>query len=112
MQYEENQKILLLTTPSVEQFPEDFASRYHTHIYCERGTIKFRFNDQSFHCSSGEFILLLAGNEISKLSLSKKFNAKVLFIEKDFLLNNFPSLNFGIDAMVHHRMIKKTRKEY
>lgn len=30
--------------------------------------------------------------------------ATVLFIEKDFLLNNFPNLTLGIDAIVHHRI--------
>lgn len=104
MQTEENQKVILLHTPSLEQFPKDFQSRYHTHIYCQRGNARFKFNDLSFQCKSGEFIFWLAGNQISELSLSKNFMATVLFIEKDFLLNNFPNLNFGIDAIVHHRI--------
>lgn len=105
MQSEENQKVILLHTPSLEQFPEDFQSRYHTHIYCERGSIKFRFNnEQWFHCDKGEFIFWLSGNEISELSLSKNFKARVLFVERDFLLDNLPNLTLGIDSIVHHRI--------
>jgi len=104
MQAEENRKIILLKTTSVEQFPEGFQSRYHAHIYCQRGNVKFRFNGQLFHCKAGEFIFLLAGSEVSELSLSKNFMAITLFVEKDFLLDNLPNLTLGIDSIVHHRI--------
>ena len=104
MQLEENQKVILLKVQSVEQFPEDFQSRYHTHVYCQRGNTQFRFNDLAFRCDTGEFIFWLAGNEITELSLSKNFMATVLFVEKDFLLDNLPNLTMGIDTIVHHRI--------
>ncbi|MGE8427370.1 MAG: helix-turn-helix domain-containing protein [Sphingobacterium sp.] len=104
MQPEETQKIILLKAPSVEQFPEDFQSRYHTHVYCQRGNIKFRFNNQVFGCKAGEFIFWLAGSEVSEISLSKNFMATILFVEKDFLMDNLPNLTLGIDSIVHHRI--------
>lgn len=104
MQTEENQKIILLNTPSVDHFPEDFQSRYHTHIYCQRGNVNFQFNDRLFQCNTGDFIFWLAGSEISELSVSKNFKATVLFVEKDFLLDNLPNLTLGIDSIVHHRI--------
>lgn len=33
MRTEENQKIILFNTASTSQFPDDFQSRFHTHIY-------------------------------------------------------------------------------
>lgn len=100
---EENQKIILFKTASLEQFPEDFQSRFHTHIYCQRGSVKFMFNDQSYHCKKGEFIFWLAGSEVSDLSFSENFKATVLFVEKDFMTDNFPSQSWSIDAMLHSR---------
>lgn len=100
----ENQKIILLHAPSLDQFPKDFQSLYHTHVYCERGSITFRFNDQLFHCNKGDFIFWLAGNQISDLSLSKNFKATTLFVERNFLMDNLPNLTLGIDSIVHHRI--------
>ncbi len=100
----DNQKIILFKTASTNQFPQDFDSRFHTHLYCQRGSVKFEFNGRLFQCKSGEFVFWLAGSAISDLSFSSNFMATVLFVEKDFLLDNLPSLNLGIDAIVQHRI--------
>lgn len=88
----------------MEHFPADFLSRYHTHILCQRGYSKFKFNDVPFQCNSGEFIFWLAGSEVSELTFSENFISTVFLVEKDFLLDNLPNLNLGIDAVVHHKV--------
>ena len=103
IQPEENQKVILLKFSTAKDFPGDYQSLYHTHIYCHRGNVKFRLNGKTFHCKAGGFVFLLAGNEISDLVFSRGFNATVLFVEKHFLLNNLPNLNLGIDSIVQHR---------
>ena len=37
----ENQKVILYKTAVTAQFPEDFQTRFHTHIYCQSGSVKF-----------------------------------------------------------------------
>lgn len=103
MQIDENQKIISFKASNLAQFPKDFQSRFHTHIYCQRGNAEFRFNDQIFHCKTGEFIFWLAGSEVSDLFLSENFLAMVLFIEKKFLLDNLPNQNLSIDSIVYHK---------
>lgn len=103
MNTEENQKIILFKTASTNQFPEDFQSRFHTHIYCQRGSAQFIFDDRLYHCKKGDFIFWLAGSEVSELSFSENFQATALFVDKDFLTDNFPSQSWSIDALLHSR---------
>jgi len=103
MKAEENQKVILFKTASINQFPEDFQTRFHTHIYCQRGSVKFMFNGQSYLCIKGEFIFWLAGSEASELTFSENFKATVLFVDKDFMTNNFPNQSWSIDAFLHSR---------
>jgi len=100
---EENQKVFLFKTASIAQFPEDFQSRFHTHIYCQSGTVKFSFNGRQFHCKKGEFIFWLAGLSITDLSFSSNFKATMLFVEKDLLTKNLPSANASIDSYIHSK---------
>lgn len=99
----ENQKVILHKTASTDQFPENFNTRFHTHIYCQSGTIKFVFNDQQFHCKKGEFIFWLAGLHVSDLYFSANFKATVLFVDSDLLTGNLPSANASIDSYIHAR---------
>lgn len=104
METDHQQKILLLTATDTGNFPPDYTSRFHSHIYCQHGSANFLYNGRSFECKSGDFIFLLADNEITEFAFSNNFKATVLFVEKEFLTNNFPSLNTGIDAIIHHRI--------
>lgn len=97
------QKVILLKSFGSENFPEDYQNKYHTHIYCQRGKINFMFNNRSMEAQKGEFVFWLAESEIADLCFSKSFMATILFVEKDLLSNNFPNLNIGIDAIIHHK---------
>lgn len=103
MDKEESRKVILFKTVSADRFPEDFLSRYHTHIYCQRGSATFRYNDQPFLCKRGEFIFWLADSRVSELVFSRNFMALVLFIDKDFLTDNFPSQSWSIDSIIYHQ---------
>lgn len=99
----ENQKVLLYKTASKTQFPEDFQNQFHTHIYCQSGTVKFSFNGRQYHCEKGEFIFWLAGLSITDLSFSSSFKATILFVESDLLTTNLPSANVSIDSYIHSK---------
>ncbi|TKC02411.1 helix-turn-helix domain-containing protein [Pedobacter cryotolerans] len=103
MNMAENQKVILYKTASTAQFPVDFQTRFHTHIYCQSGTVKFSFNGRQFHCKKGEFIFWLAGLSISDLSFSSNFKATILFVDSDLLTKNLPNANASIDSYIHSK---------
>lgn len=103
MNMSENQKVILYKTASLAQFPEDYQARYHTHIFCQSGSVKFIFNGLKYHCKKGEFIFWLAGLEVSDLSFSENFKATLLFVDSDLLTRNLPSATVSIDSYIHSK---------
>lgn len=99
----ENQKVILYKSVLTTQFPEDFQAHYHTHIYCQSGSMKFVFNGRKYHCKKGEFIFWLAGLGISELSFSAYFKATFLFVDHDLLIENLPSITVSIDSVIHSK---------
>ena len=99
----ENQKVLLYKTASTAQFPKNFQTRFHTHIYCQSGNVKFVFNGRQYNCKKGEFIFWLAGLTVSELSFSANFKATLLFVDSDLLTANLPSVNASIDSYIHSK---------
>lgn len=97
------QKVLYFKNVSAIQWPKDFQTRYHTHIYCQSGMIKFVFNGQQFKCKKGEFIFWLAGLPVSELSFSTNFKASFLFLESHLLTSNLPSAKVSIDSYIHSK---------
>ena len=103
MDMTENQKVILYKMASTAQFPDDFQNRFHTHMYCQSGSVKFVFNGLKYHCKKGEFIFWLAGLAVSELSFSANFKATILFVDSDLLTANLPSANASIDSYIHSR---------
>lgn len=99
----ENQKVILHKTASKAQFSKDFQAQYHTHIYCQSGSMKFVFNGRQYHCKKGEFIFWLAGLGVSDLSFSANFKASLLYVDKDLLMENLPSVTVSIDSIIHSK---------
>lgn len=99
----ENQKVLLFKTASKAQFPEDFQTRFHTHIYCQSGSVKFTFNGQQHQSKKGEFIFWLAGLDVSDISFSANFKATLLFVDSNLLTSNLPSAITSIDSVIHSK---------
>lgn len=99
----ENQKVILYKMDSKVEFPEDFQTRFHTHIYCQSGTVKFVFNGQQHQSKKGEFIFWLAGLDVSDLSFSANFKATLLFVDSNLLTANLPSANASIDSVIHSK---------
>jgi len=103
MNTSEYQKVILFKAASTAQFPVGFQTRFHTHIYCQSGTIKFVFNGKQFNCKKGELIFWLAGLEVSEISVSANFKATLLFVDGELLTANLPSANASIDSYIHSR---------
>src|SRR5688572_14454046 len=97
------EKIILLESSGNVKFPDNYLQHYHTHILCNRGSMKFVFNSKQWSAKAGEFIFWFADSELTDVTFSKNFKANVLFVEKDFLDNNIPDQSWSIDALLHSR---------
>lgn len=97
------QQIIQLKVSNEKDFPKDFHVNYHTHLFCHRGSITFLFNEVKMKCKSSEFVFWFAKSKLVDLQFSKGFSATVLLVENQFLINNIPDQNWGIDATLHSR---------
>ncbi len=97
-------KVVYLEISKESDLPGNFQKRYHTHLYCQRGSIEFLFNDQKMVCKSGQFLFWFAESRLSGLQLSKNFKATILLVEKDFLMDNIPDQGWSINAQLHSRI--------
>ncbi|MDO5614702.1 MAG: helix-turn-helix domain-containing protein [Cruoricaptor ignavus] len=95
------EKVILYKTASAVQFPEAFQVRFHTHIYCQNGTVRFTFGGLRHLCKKGEFVFWLAGLEVSDIVFSANFKATFLFVDSHLLTDNLPSANVSIDSYIH-----------
>jgi AraC family transcriptional activator of pobA len=100
---DEHQRIVMLKVSNKEDFPDDFSVNYHTHLLCHRGSITFLFNEVKMKCSRNEFVFWFAKSKLADLQFSKGFSATVLLVANQFLLDNIPDQNWGIDATLHSR---------
>jgi AraC-like DNA-binding protein len=96
--------VVLLEATGENDFPQGFYKRYHTHLYCHRGSVGFVFNDHLMECKAGEFLFWFAESRLSGLRFSKNFKATVLLVEKDFLMDNIPDQSWSINAQLHSRV--------
>ncbi len=100
---EKSPRIVMLKVSNENDFPEDFQINYHTHLFCHGGTLTFLFNETRMKCKSGEFVFWFAKSKLTDLQFSKSFRASVLLVENQFLNDNLPDQNWGIDATLHSR---------
>ncbi|WP_244215821.1 helix-turn-helix domain-containing protein [Pedobacter kyonggii] len=98
-----NQKVMLCKAVSGSEFPVDFNIRFHTHIYCQSGSLKFVFNGKQYQSKKGEFVFWLAGINVSDLSFSTSFRATILFVDSDLLTESLPSATASIDSIIHSK---------
>ena len=96
-------RIVKLKVSSEKDFPNDFRANYHTHLLCHHGNLTFLFNDIKMKCKNGEFVFWFAKSKLTDLKFSKGFKATVLLVENQFLNDNIPDQNWGIDATLHSR---------
>jgi AraC family transcriptional activator of pobA len=100
---EKEDVIILFEAKGTANFPKKFSRKYHTHIFCLRGTLAFVFKDRSYQSKTGEFVFFFADSKMGKFNFSKNFIGKVLLVERDFLNDNIPDLSLSIDALLHSK---------
>jgi len=96
-------RIIMFDAKGNAEFPDHFLHRYHTPIFCDRGSLGFVFNDKCYKCKAGEFVFWLSDRKLADLTFSKNFKATILLVEKDFLNANIPDQSWSIDAILHSK---------
>ena len=94
---------MLCKALSGNEFQKGFNIRFHTHMYCQSGSMKFVFNGQRYQSKRGEFIFWLAGINVSDFFFSKSFKATILFVDSDLLTASLPSATASIDSIIHSK---------
>ncbi|RYZ54778.1 MAG: AraC family transcriptional regulator [Sphingobacteriales bacterium] len=97
------EKVILLLSSGKVAFPPLFLQHFHTHILCERGTMRFLFQDKPYVAKAGEFVFWFADSQVTGIAFSKNFKATVLLVERDFLDGNVPDQSWSIDVVLHSR---------
>ncbi len=110
---EELPRILMQNLSNAKGLPESFNENYHTHLFCHRGSISFLFNNVQMKCKGNEFLFWFAKSKLTDLQFSKSFRATVLLVKNQFLYDNIPDQNWGIDANLHSRQnpVKKLNNQ-
>lgn len=85
------------------QFPKNFLHQFHTHIFCQRGSFEFVFNEKKYTCEAGEFVFWFADSQLRILKFSKNCKASVLLVERHFLDDNLPDQSRSIDSLLHSK---------
>lgn len=70
--------------------PTDYIGEYHINILCRGGNARFFIAEHSFTISSGDFVAWTIDAEVTGVVYSPDFNADVLLVSRNFLLENNP----------------------
>ncbi|QQR97019.1 MAG: helix-turn-helix transcriptional regulator [Sphingobacteriales bacterium] len=100
---ESKQRIILMDVGRLKDLPRQFLTFYQTHIYCHKGKLEFIFKDRKYECLKGGFVFWFAESDVKEISFSKDFEASVLLVEKQFLMDNIPDRNWSIDVQLYSR---------
>ena len=99
----DNPAIIMLDVAGESDFPDNFHLLYHTHLYCQGGSLQFVFNDELMACSAGQFLFWFAESRLSDFRFLGRFRATVLLVAKHLLTDNIPDQGWGINAMLYSR---------
>jgi hypothetical protein len=103
LELDKSQRIIMMKVCKEADFPKDFKEKYHTHLLCHRGRVDFVFNGVKMSCKGSEFLFWFAKSNLTNLEFSKGFSATILLVANQFLNDNIPDQNWGIDAALHSR---------
>lgn len=92
--------ILLFNTVDDQKLPSDFLRRYHIHILCRAGKAQFSFMNKTYTMEQGDWTIWQMSSEISDALYSSDFNADILLVDSDFLLEYNPEKVWASKAFV------------
>lgn len=98
---DEQKTVILYQATSPLSVPQHFRMHYHLHLYCNKGSMHFVFNNQEYTCHKGQFTFWLAEQSISSLTFSPDFNATILLVSNTLVLENTPSVNRKIKSILY-----------
>lgn len=92
--------IMLYNTTESHKLPSDFLGRYHIHILCHAGKAQFSFMGNTYTMEAGDWVIWQMSSQISDALYSSDFNADILLVDKDFLLEYNPEKVWASKAFV------------
>ena len=80
--------IILFNTQTDHCLPSDNKGKYHVHILCHAGKAQFSMMEKRHVMEAGDWAIWQIGSDIYDTDYSSDFDADILLVERNFLIEN------------------------
>ena len=92
--------IILFNTQTDHCLLSDYRGKYHVHILCHAGKAQFSLMEKRYVMEAGDWAIWQIGSDIYDTDYSSDFDADILLVERDFLIENNPEVVWATKAYV------------
>ena len=78
----------------------DYRGKYHVHILCHAGKAQFSLMEKRYVMEAGDWAIWQIGSDIYDTDYSSDFDADILLVERNFLIENNPEVVWATKAYV------------
>lgn len=92
--------IILFNTQTDHCLPSDYIGKYHVHILCHAGKANFSMMEKRHVMEAGDWAIWQIGSDIYDTAYSSDFDADILLVERNFLIENNPEVVWATKGYV------------
>ncbi len=92
--------IILFNTQTDHCLLSDYRGKYHVHILCHAGKAQFSLMEKRYVMEAGDWAIWQIGSDIYDTDYSSDFDADILLVERNFLIENNPEVVWATKAYV------------
>lgn len=92
--------IILFNTQTDHCLPSDYNGKYHVHILCHAGKAQFSMMEKRHVMEAGDWAIWQIGSDIYDTDYSSDFDADILLVERNFLIENNPEVVWATKGYV------------
>lgn len=95
---EESRDIMVTGWP--DRIQTDSAEDYLSHLYCLKGTCRYRFNGMDFELHAGDLSIVRKRKMLESIEASDDFSAKIIYVKPGFVELCTPQSNYGMKGQL------------
>lgn len=92
--------IILFNTQTDHCLLSDYRGKYHVHILCHAGKAQFSLMEKRYVMEARDWAIWQIGSDIYDTDYSSDFDADILLVERNFLIENNPEVVWATKAYV------------
>lgn len=92
--------IILFNTQTDHCLLSDYRGKYHVHILCHAGKAQFSLMEKRYVMEAGDWAIWQIGSDIYDTDYSSDFDADILLVERNFLIENNPEVAWATKGYV------------